>query len=162
MGVPYAGLYYNPTISGGAPEGIYAAAPAGAVQQYSSSTLAWGSPAIPDIGIGGPQAITGVGTDLFIAQNNGFVSKYSGTNLTTIINTFDTNYGIANDGTNLWVAQYNVGNVGQYSTSGSLVSYFSLAAPTGIAYTTIPEPTTWVLLAFGLTVVVTLRRRRTA
>ncbi len=31
LGVPYAGIYYSPTISGGAPEGIYAAAPAGAV-----------------------------------------------------------------------------------------------------------------------------------
>ncbi len=140
LGVPYAGIYYNPTISGGAPEGIYAAAPAGAVQYYNSSTLNWGPyeiPAIPDIGTSAPNGIAGLGTDLFFANNNGDVIKYSGGVQTTIVDNTDGYYGITNDGTNLWVAQYVSGFAGRYDTSGNLNGFFPLTNPVGIAYTTI-------------------------
>jgi hypothetical protein len=141
LGVPYAGLYYNPTISGGAAEGIYAAAPAGAVQQYDSTSLAWGSPTIPDIGVSGPNGITGLGTDLFFASNGGLITKDSGGVLTTIVTSpGDNYYGITTDGTDLWVAQYGTGYAARYSTSGTLQSYFPATQAVGIAYTTINPP----------------------
>ena len=142
LGAPYAGIYYNPTISGGAPEGIYAAAPAGAVQQYDSTSLAWGSPTIPDIGVAAPNGITGLGTDLFFASDTGDVFKYSGGVLTPLnINPGGDNYyGITTDGTDLWVAQYGTGNAARYNTSGALQSYFPATQAVGIAYTTINPP----------------------
>ena len=138
LGAPYAGLYYNAATSGGAAEGIYAAAPAGAVQQYGSTSLAWGSPAIPDIGIAGPNGITGLGTNLFFASNGGVITKNSGGVLTTVYhNPGDNYYGITTDGMDLWVAQYSSGYAGRYSTSGELTGYFAIASPVGIAYTTL-------------------------
>ena len=165
LGAPYAGLYYNPTISGGAAEGIYAAAPAGAVQYYKSSTLNWGPneiPAIPDIGIGGPNGITGLGTDLFFASNGGVVTKDSGGVLTTIVTGIpgDAFFGITNDGTDLWVAQYSSGYAGRYSTSGALTGYFALTNPAGIAYTTIPEPSAYGMALVAGTALLTRRKRR--
>lgn len=142
VGAPYAGLYYNPTIPGGAPEGIYAAAPGGAVQQYNSSTLNWGSladPQIPDIYPSAPNGITGIGNDLYFSSNTGIITKYSGGVLTPLnINPGgDYYYGITTDGTDLWVAQYGTGFAARYDTSGALKSYFAAPYAVGIAYTTI-------------------------
>jgi hypothetical protein len=161
LGAPYAGLYYNPTISGGAPEGIYAAAPAGVVQQYDSTSLAWGSPTIPDIGVSGPNGITGIGTDLFFASNGGLITKDSGGVLTTIVTSpGDNYYGITTDGTDLWVAQYSSGYAGRYSTSGTLTGYFALTNPAGIAYTTIPEPSAYGMVMVAGAALLTRRKRR--
>ena len=134
------------------------------MQQYNSSTLAWGSPGIPDIGALNPQGITGIGSDLFFSSGTGVVIKYSGGISTTLsINPGGDNYlGITTDGTDLWMAQNGTGFAARYNTSGVLQSYFPAYYAAGIAYTTIPEPATWALLALGLTVVVTLRRRRAA
>lgn len=66
------------------------------------------------------------------------------------------------------VTEFGAGKVNFYNfTTNNLDSSFSLApglAPSYLAYTSnaIPEPATWALLALGLTVVVTLRRRRSA
>jgi hypothetical protein len=146
-GVPpgYWGLYYNPTTSGLTTEGVYAAinydGPPNLIQRYNSTTSAYET----NIGIGGdslynPRAITGIGTDLFVARP-GFVSKLDSSGLVTnIIETFDTNSGITNDGTKLWVSQYT-GAVAQWGTDGTLDHYFLLTAPTGIAYTTLGNAT---------------------
>ena len=133
----YFGLYYNPTISGGAAEGIYIAHPGvGILQQFNSSTMDF----VANLsGISNPNDITGVGTDLFIARADGKISKYSGGVFTDICDTLSNNYGISNDGTDLWVAQYG-GQVAEYDTAGELLSYFPLTNPAGIAYTPIFQP----------------------
>jgi hypothetical protein len=134
IGAPYAGLYYNAAIPGGAAEGIYAAAPAGAVQQFNSSTLAWGG----NIGVQAPNGVTGLGTDLFFASGGGLITKDSGGALTTVYhNPGDNYYAITTDGTDLWVAQHSSGYAARYSTSGALTGYFALTSPVGIAYTTL-------------------------
>ena len=162
LGVPYAGLYYNPTTTVGIQEGIYAAAPAGAVQQYNSSTLVWGSPAIPDIGVAGPNGITGIGNDLYFSTNGGVIVKDSGGVLTTLsINPGGDNYyGITNNGTDLWLAQYSTGYAARYNTSGVLQSYISAPVAVGIAYTTIPEPSAYGMALVAGAALLTRRKRR--
>ena len=163
LGVPYAGLYYNPTTTVGIQEGIYAAAPAGAVQQYNSSTLEWGSPGIPDIGASDPRGITGIGSDLFFSSGTGgVVIKYSGGISTTLsINPGGDSYnGITTDGTDFWLAQTASGFAARYNTSGVLQSYFPANYAAGIAYTTIPEPSAYGMALVAGTALLTRRKRR--
>ena len=73
-------------------------------------------------------------------------------------------YGVTAVGNgDIWVSDFGTGDINRYNSAGALQSSFNVGAGvTYITYSAIPEPTTWGLLALGLTVVVTLGRRRSA
>lgn len=103
--------------------------------------------------------MTGIGNDLYYTGSNGTNNQIymNGAVLstTTAVNPF----GLTNDGTSLWSADFG-GGVAQYNTSGTLLSSFSLHNPAGIAFTAIPEPSTYALLGLGLLGVAIARYRR--
>ena len=108
---------------------------------------------------------TSTDNKFFVDFNGGqVISSQSGTiisNLTSPLGVALTGDTVGTD--TLFVANWGAGTVGQYSLTGTQIgSSFSVPGAAYLAYTAVPEPATWALLALGLTVVVTLGRRRSA
>ena len=69
--------------------------------------------------------------------------------------------GIAASGSNLFVTNFGIGTIGEYTTAGATVNaslVSGLQAPFGIAV--VPEPSTLVLAALGFGGLVAMRWRR--
>jgi len=61
--------------------------------------------------------------------------------------------GVAVSGGDIFVANYNSGTIGEYTTGGATVNaslVTGLDYPWGVAVETVPEPSTYALLAGGL------------
>ena len=101
----------------------------------------------------------------YIADFGGSVWKWNGVDAPSAFITGLTDpYGVTAVGNgDIWVSDFGTGDINRYNSAGALQSSFNVGAGvTYITYSAIPEPTTWGLLALGLTVVVTLGRRRSA
>lgn len=113
----------------------------------------------------------------FDKSGNLYASNYSSTSSGTV-SKFDANgnlinasfasgltgaAGLAFDSSgNLFVANINNNTVSEFDSSGRLIHTISsptLGAPTFIAIQPVPEPSTWALLAVGMTAFLGLRRR---
>jgi PEP-CTERM motif len=103
---------------------------------------------------------TSTDNKFFVNFNGGqVISSQSGTIISNLSNPLGVTYSDTLD--TIFVANWGAGTVGQYSLTGTQIgSSFSVPGAAYLAYTSVPEPTTWGLLALGLTAVVTLRRRR--
>ena len=102
----------------------------------------------------------------YVADFGGSVYRWDGgTNpATAFITGLTSAYGVTAVGNgDIWVSDFGTGDINRYNSAGALQSSFNAGAGvTYITYSAIPEPTTWGLLALGLTAVVTLGRRRSA
>jgi hypothetical protein len=101
----------------------------------------------------------------YIADFGGSVWKWNGvTAPSAFITGLTSAYGVTAVGNgDIWVSDFGTGDINRYNSAGALQSSFNAGAGvTYITYSAIPEPTTWGLLALGLTAVVTLGRRRSA
>jgi hypothetical protein len=103
----------------------------------------------------------------YIADFGGSVYRWDGVNPATAFITglgANSAYGVTAVGNgDIWVSNYGTGDINRYNSAGAFQSSFNVGAGvTYITYSAIPEPTTWGLLALGLTAVATLRRRRSA
>jgi hypothetical protein len=93
----------------------------GTVAEYTTSGTTVNASLISD-----GSAASGVisGTNLFITINNG-VGEYTTSGATvnaSLISGFDSDYGIAISGTNLFISDFYDGTVGEYTTSGATVN----------------------------------------
>lgn len=160
VGVPYSHLAYSASS-----DLIYAAAAGSVIQSFLPTTLAYQTN-VHTIAGGGLVGITTIGSDIYnTGANAGLWSTFkNGLPLANTSNVVNQNlFGLTNDGTNLWSADFGAGGVAKYNAStGSLLSSFALSAPVGIAFTAVPEPSTYALLGLGLLAVAMARRRRRA
>ncbi len=103
------------------------------------------------------------GDDLFVANGLGAIGDYSIPTTTwnpSLITGLDSPYALAINGNDLFVANSGNGTIGEYTTSGDMVSPALISGLTGNIYglAVVPEPATPGL--FALTGVVLLMRRR--
>lgn len=129
----------------------------GIIQSFDATTTGGGG-VVKNLAT--PNGITGFGGERYYATNNGEIwSQSSGTPLATGLGTL---FGITNDGTNLIAANYTGGTVTKYTTSGTAIagSSFNLTNPAYVAFTPVPEPSTWAFYILVATCFVLLRRRR--
>ena len=118
----------------------------GTIGEYTTS----GSPVAPNFITGvtpnGPDALTFLGGNLYVANygnggsGSGFVSEYSPLGVpigNPLITGLNGPFGIASDGTNLYVSNFLGNTIGKYSAAGSLLNTFSVPnnqGPTGMAF----------------------------
>jgi hypothetical protein len=128
-----------------------------------------GSNLVPGTGL------VAIGSDLFILSDVGTVVEVTTSGAivgTPITGLGSGGWGIATDGTNLFIGTLSGGTapeftVGEYTTSGVLVSALSspvdpIPGPRGLAVAPIPEPSTLPLVLAGLAIAALriARRRR--
>jgi len=160
VGVPYSQLAYSASS-----DLIYAGAASSVIQSFLPTTLAYQAN-VHTIAGGGLVGITTIGSDIYnTGAHAGLWSTFkNGIALADTSNVVNQNlFGLTNDGTNLWSADFGAGGVAKYNAStGALMSSFALSAPVGIAFTAIPEPSTAGLLALSGLALAAFRRRRVA
>jgi len=157
LGSGYTGAFTDGT-------NIYLGNPAlsGIIQSFDSTALSGGAVVFgnPFTPAGNPSGITGFGGERYYTTVQGDIYRQSST--TALMTGQGGLYGVTNDGTNLWVADYTTGGgrVSQITTAGGLVSSFNLANAAYIAY--IPEPSSAGLITLTGLALAGIRRRRNA
>ncbi len=151
----YTDADYNPTSSK-----VIGTIGISIAQEFNPTTMAYEAN-LASI-TGSSQTSTTLGGMIYYGLNNGQIRSQAD----VLIYDFGIGsnaYDITNDGTNLIAVDYNSGTVTRFTTAGVVLNTFDVGTTvSGVAYTAVPEPSTWALLGIGMAAVVGLRRRRIA
>lgn len=130
---------------------------AGLVEAFWSDTLVVIGVAKTGLGTAGGVASI-PGTDLYYVSSslNKVQTQITGLDIITGLN---DPRGIAGAGTNLFVANFGTDQILNYDTSGNLLGSFSITDPLALAYTSVPEPSTFALGILGITALALAGRR---
>ncbi len=152
----YYDAFYNPVANQ-----VIAAYNGTSAQTLDPVSLAL-SGATPVI-TGSIQATTSLAGVLYFAGNTGEIRNESNALIYTFGGASPNAYDISNNGTNLIAADYSNGVISTFTTGGTLVNSFDLgSAASGVAFTAIPEPSTYALFVIAGLAVLVFRRRRAA
>jgi PEP-CTERM motif-containing protein len=147
------------------------------VGEYNATTGAAINANFINTGLGGLYGLALSGSNLFVSDNEGFlgttVGEYSATTGAAINANFITGLGaptgLALSGNDLFVANFASGTVGEYNaTTGAAINanfITGLSEPAGLLVASVPEPSTWSMIAIGgvaLLAMLHRRKRRTA
>lgn len=132
---------------------------AGVVEGFWSDTF--GYLGVVKSGLGTVSGVASIpGTDLYYLSSslNYVRTQISDLNIITGLN---DPRGIAGADTSLFVANFGTDQILNYDTSGNLLGSFSITDPLALAYTSVPEPSTFALGILGITALALAGRRAT-